>query len=953
MNQKISVNAYGVVSPSLVEGGTAGENKVNSLTFELDQTLVKDSSLYQIQALTVQGVFDITEHLAVNNSSVTYDIPNGWSVGGGVSAVRVVITTPNGEESPIVWYSDPVSVKFKPNQQSKICIATAFGLINAGVQAKEYVEKAKAYAESASGSELSAKESELAAKKSELAAKEYAESIIVDTELSLKSTNPVQNKVIAQLIKGTVQQVQLVEGDYIGTNDGLFKPDGKCSRTDYISCDGKDVIRIDFNGVGTVDGTRAWWYDADKNPLSKMTIYKAQMETVGWSEIPVVDGAAYYAVSDYTEEINQFVFETESTEGLEDKLNAVIESNAKKVSSVNGITPDESGNVNIEVSVVADAELDTESENPVQNKVIAQLIKGTVQQVQLVEGDYIGTNDGLFKPDGKCSRTDYISCDGKDVIRIDFNGVGTVDGTRAWWYDADKNPLSKMTIYKAQMETVGWSEIPVVDGAAYYAVSDYTEEINQFVFETESTEGLEDKLNAVIESNAKKVASVNGITPDESGNVNIEIPTPSPASASVSETDRECYLLRKELPEYYTAYPSTADTIDADCYIDGKTNSVPDGNSFLFVTDMHYIDNVNNSFPLMLYAYKKLGLNTVVHGGDVVEAYNNDKNKGALELRKWANEMRACFGEKMLPVFGNHDANWAGLSFSTATETDIAETVIPYSVVESIFLKGYKQNIVQETDEEINQRYAAWIDDITDDADKEEFVAWCKLHFYYDDKKNKTRHIVLNRVGFSPLFKKYFRSSDIELRLQYEWLYDVLLDTPDDYNIVVTCHFLVEWLTNSITNIPALNIMKLLSLAKTNGSAWVTYANGWANNSMTYNSTTFSFEGRNRTGKIITLCGHAHWDYACVCHTAADGTYKSEDYTDDLAINDDGILCIMTQTDAIRSANYDMSQYPATSVQATMTEGTVTEQCFDVVTISDDAVTCTRFGAGEDRIFKY
>lgn len=567
---------------------------------------------------------------------------------------------------------------------------------------------------------------------------------------------------------------------------------------------------------------------------------------------------------------------------------------------------------------------------------ITQIIKGTAQKVQLVDGEYIGLNDGLFKPDSTCSRTDYIACADKDVIKIDFNGVGTAAGTRAWWYDADKNPLSKMTIYVAQMTTVGWSEIPVVDGAAYYAVSDYTEKINQFVFEGAESAAVE------------YVASVNGILPDENGNVNVEIPVSSPAN----ETNRECYLLRKDLPEYYTAYPTNADSIDADCYIDGKINSVPDGNSFIFVTDMHYIDNVNNSFPLMLYAYKKLGLNTVVHGGDVVEAYNNDKNKGALELRKWANEMRACFGEKMLPVFGNHDANWAGLSFSTATETDIAETVIPYSVVESIFLKGYKQNIVQETDEEINQRYAAWIDDITDDADKAEFVAWCKLHFYYDDVKNKTRHIVLNRVGFSPLFKKYFRSLDIELRLQYEWLYNVLLDTPDDYNIVVTGHFIIEYQTNSIANTTALNIMKLLSLAKTNGSAWITYANGWADNGMTYASNTFTFEGRNRTGKIICLCGHAHWDYACVCHNV-DGTYKSEDYTDDLTIGEDGILCIMTQTDAIRSANYDMSKYPATSVQATMTEGTVTEQCFDVVTINDDTVTCTRFGAGEDRVFNY
>ena len=49
---------------------------------------------------------------------------------------------------------------------------------------------------------------------------------------------------------------------------------------------------------------------------------------------------------------------------------------------------------------------------------------------------------------------------------------------------------------------------------------------------------------------------------------------------------------------------------------------------------------------------------------------------------------------------------------------------------------------------------------------------------------------------------------------------------------------------------------------------------------------------------------------------------------------------ITTQTDA--AENTDPSGYP-------MTVGTVSEQCFDIVTIADDGVYMTRIGAGVNR----
>ena len=568
-----------------------------------------------------------------------------------------------------------------------------------------------------------------------------------------------------------------------------------------------------------------------------------------------------------------------------------------------------------------------------QTKELNRLVKGELTY-NIIKNEYVTTSGEIVAYTG-WDRTDYIDCSGVSTLYIERNGFAGNEYNA--FYDANKQFISRFGSYKNTQS--------VPENAVYFIMSASATDLPKIKVTVDDS--LNDKIENVAKECSEKVASVNHIEPDENGNINIEVS----AQSSTSETDMECYFVRKEMKPYFTDYPVNVTDMNADSYIDGKISSVPSGDSFLFVTDMHYTENNKNSLLPMLYAHKRLGLNAVLHGGDVLEV-ENTKEEGAIELRKWTNDMRSCFGKGLLPVFGNHDANWAGISFGSATDEQKEATIIPYAVVENIFLNGYRNVVVQETDEKIRERYANWLDDITDNNDKEEFVAWCKLHYYYDDIAHKTRHIILNRVGFSPIFKKYFRGLDIELKLQFEWLYDALLGTPDDYNVVVTVHFLTEWETNSITNVPALNVMKLLSLAKTNGSGSFSVATGWNNNAQVTQSKTFDFTGRNRTGKIICLCGHSHWDYSCVCHTV-NGTYKSEDYTDNLVIGDDGILCIMTQTDAIRSANYDMSQYPATSVQATMTNDTVTEQCFDIVTITEDNVVCTRIGAGNDRVYAY
>ena len=67
-------------------------------------------------------------------------------------------------------------------------------------------------------------------------------------------------------------------------------------------------------------------------------------------------------------------------------------------------------------------------------------------------------------------------------------------------------------------------------------------------------------------------------------------------------------------------------------------------------------------------------------------------------------------------------------------------------------------------------------------------------------------------------------------------------------------------------------------------------------------------------------------------------------------INDNDILVVHTQTDAY-GCTYPSGTYISDTWE--MTPNTITEQCFDIVTIEKYKVTFTRIGAGNDRIFNY
>ena len=184
-----------------------------------------------------------------------------------------------------------------------------------------------------------------------------------------------------------------------------------------------------------------------------------------------------------------------------------------------------------------------------------------------------------------------------------------------------------------------------------------------------------------------------------------------------------------------------------------------------------------------------------------------------------------------------------------------------------------------------------------------------------------------------------------------DWLYETLMSTPDDYTVVVAMHAFINWGTNKVESGP-LQVCNMLSGYKQKDpSRRITNSNQISGNVYPYGYHYYDFSNAKKPKGIICLGGDMHWDYAYVVRTAEGA--ESGAYTDSLAQHPDSIVVVHTQTDA-----YGRTYPPGTYLSDTwpMEQGTVTEQCFDIVSIeqyNENYVKAkfTRIGAGEDREF--
>ena len=339
--------------------------------------------------------------------------------------------------------------------------------------------------------------------------------VTVDEELSSTSTNPVQNKTIYNALLNKAG-TDIFSGFDLNSpsatirwrngsqNYGILTASNYSGTALRATQDGAGNIitetyakKTDISNA-TVDATLS---ATSTNAIANKAVYSALSDKLGKTDTAYAatkatqDGAGntitttYAKKSDVEVELNNKLNKTDTavaataaTRALQDGNGNVISSTYIK--SVNNVTPDENGNVNITVSgggsnVTVDSELSESSTNPVQNKVIT-----------------VALNNKAALDEANMFRKKNTFING-----IDLTVGNAVDAGIIKWY-------------RGNMSTV----VASIDN------NNYTGNANTATQATQDSAG-----NVITETYAKKadvsgvVKSVNGTKPDANGNVSITV----------------------------------------------------------------------------------------------------------------------------------------------------------------------------------------------------------------------------------------------------------------------------------------------------------------------------------------------------------------------------------------------------------------------------------------------
>ncbi len=456
-------------------------------------------------------------------------------------------------------------------------------------------------------------------------------------------------------------------------------------------------------------------------------------------------------------------------------------------------------------------------------------------------------------------------------------------------------------------------------------------------------------------------------------------------------------------------------------YIDKKIDSAglsdsERARSFLFMTDNHDYEHnskrdVGLRTYLLDYTRKKLGIKTVIHGGDVFDAFaeTDDKNDDrALEVfERYVNtELYGTFGTDLLFTVGNHDGNLIGWRHAVNSSDPLyVENADPkdYFLSEDKMYSASIENLgdTVKYDEEgiraIELTMRHFDSDVSDETISAG-VGMVKMHYYRDDAENKIRYIVLD-TGSNGLISCDFLGLQYSSYLftQMKWFADVLLDLKTnypDYNVVVSGHQLAssganfdaayDWIFSIYYDI--------ISAFKTGGKCKLTTTTPWLTGTVDTDgdgvsdefqypvllryidyldgtldfdystvknfSETFAeydFGPKKYQKTIFTISGHHHSDVEVYRNNYDEISNKDERPKADWALdahdelNDRAVLAIATGTSV-----YSHHDSAAAEVDGgeKMTNDVPLKVRFDIVTIKDDGtVKLTRIGYGDDRAF--
>lgn len=397
-------------------------------------------------------------------------------------------------------------------------------------------------------------------------------------------------------------------------------------------------------------------------------------------------------------------------------------------------------------------------------------------------------------------------------------------------------------------------------------------------------------------------------------------------------------------------------------YIDNKIESIPNGNSFIFITDVHYTGNQKRSGALLDYIRRRANIKTIIHGGDV----QNERPLAIDAAKDWFDfnkDYVGRIGSDFKQVCGDHDHNgqfWGKEELRKQYNlTDASKTFFTCNFVQKV-LTGYCENeIVYDSVYDDSVKGYGWSED-----DIREYNAFKKMHYYFDDEKAKTRFIVLftgwswSEYGF-PYNKCGVGGA---LPTQMDFLYNALMTVNDKYNVIVLGHdTIISSYKETVggkqyydTGETVYNsrawkcVSDMLSAMKMKTSTTVKYSD-WSKPYERFDSfpsKVYDFTNSPNVNVCMTIGGDVHWDIlskTTVDDSKTINTLHSGDY---INISTD-IPHIVTMTDGGDRGYCDYTTRETICKPAT--KGTIDEQAFDIVTMNNDGIFFTRIGSGNDR----
>lgn len=436
-------------------------------------------------------------------------------------------------------------------------------------------------------------------------------------------------------------------------------------------------------------------------------------------------------------------------------------------------------------------------------------------------------------------------------------------------------------------------------------------------------------------------------------------------NVDIAISDYDALAGRSLIPSYY--FDMTAsNSFTANTYLDGKIAEIPKGKHFLFCTDQHWNNSGNNevqnaklSNKLMSYVYHRLNDCAVVFGGDVI----NEDSTGYVAYGKlcgFMSEALAAFGGNLLVCAGNHDINLANVEpsrYATEEEYNAAYNarVVPWSAARRALVGHLDGRIVPYDPSKKAANYASG-------NNLAEIISGFKMNYYYDDDVNKIRYIVISILQPTNAITRAIYGSSIEdvpggqnanLYLVIDWLYDSLMSVKEGYDVVLVSHR-----PSSLGSIsgPQGRIAQMLRFFKKKSTLTFTTGistNGWSSETESGSDYAYTFDFSNApdAGVVLEIGGDMHADFVdVVTGPSFPDIVRQNPYPTDLTLDPDSVVVYSQNCDAFRRTGYS-----GTGVNPTpMTEGTVTEQCFTVVTFTINGdIAFTRFGAGDGLVVDY